>query len=501
VAFSLRAIAGTIHPALLEGGASRAPDDSVGRATSGNRNPMIRMSIGSEKLRPSFSGGRLSCIDPAIGRCGSLKWRGALVGAVFLFAPVLRTEAQEIPRPSITRQKVKQSLPTAGNLRVGPVLLRVDANFSAEYVDNVNLDQSKLDDVILTPSVGVTAIWPMTRQNTLRFRTSIGYSKYINNPALDRQNLLISPDSALSFDVYVGDFRFNFHDQFSFQQETVSQGSLGGLAQLPRFINTIGASVLWDMNDVIWTLGYDHYDFITVGDAANSQGAIAQNFGQLDHTTDQVATSASFKLSSVAIGGFEIVGATSNYPDAATANFSSLTLGPYLEYQLTPYTHLFVSGGYKAYSRDSGALGSTTTTTFGGAGGSQNGYYVNVSFIHTLNRYFRDRLDFGHNDEVDAYNGRARTDFVRYSGTWQVNRKLSLGFGLFYDNVDQISGNLFTNGLPEKFWRAGGSLSTGYRLTENLDVSLAYRYTKKDSNIPQFSYSQNSVTISLGYRF
>jgi hypothetical protein len=212
-----------------------------------------------------------------------------------------------------------------------------------------------------------------------------------------------------------------------------------------------------------------------------------------------VATSASFKLSSVAIGGLEIVGATSNYPDSSSADFSSLTVGPYIEYQLTPYTHLFLSGGYKLYSGNGGAVAAAGTVP--GIAGNQSGFYAGASIVHTLNRYYRDRLDFGRSDEFDAFNGRAQTSYVRYSGTWEVSQKMSLGIGLSYEDVNLVSGSLFNGGLGEKYSRIGASLSTAYRLTEHFDVGLAYRYTNKDSTIALLSYSQNSLTISLGYRF
>jgi hypothetical protein len=420
-----------------------------------------------------------------------------LAAGLLVLAGSLSASAQEVPRPSLTRQKTQQALPTVGNLRVGPVILRVDANLTTEFVDNVNLGAVSQSDLIVTPSVGVTAIWPMTRQNTLRFRASVGYQYYTQNSDLNRPNFLVSPDSALSFDVYVGDFRLNFHEQFSIQQDTSGQGT-AGVAILSRFTNTIGASVLWDLNEMIWTIGYDHFDFITIGSAANSQGDLALNTNQLDHTTDQVAASGAFKLSSIAIGGLEAALSTSSYPDSPSADFTSFTIGPFLEYQLTHYTHLYLSGGYKWYDGSPGAVGSTTAAP---QTGSTPGYYGIVSIVHTLNRYYRDRLDFGHSDEVDAFNGRAKSNFVRYSATWDLNQKLSLGFGASYARVNQVSGNLFNGSNPEIYSLIGASFNTGYQLTEHVNLGLTYRYTNKDSNLIGLSYSQNSLILSLGYRF
>ena len=160
-------------------------------------------------------------------------------------------EGQEVPRPSYARQKEKTSLPTLSNFRIGEVLLRVDAHLTTEFVDNVDLSATPKADFIVTPEVGISAVWAVTKLNTLRFRTALGYSYYFNNPRLNKQTTTISPDSALSFDLYAGDVKINFHNQFSLQQEAISQGTLSGVAQLERFTNTLGFSILWDTNDVV----------------------------------------------------------------------------------------------------------------------------------------------------------------------------------------------------------------------------------------------------------
>ena len=65
--------------------------------------------------------------------------------------------------------------------------------------------------------------------NTLRFSTSVGYQKYLIHPQYDTGSVMVSPDSELAFDVYVGDFKINFHDQFSVQQDPASIGSLNNV--------------------------------------------------------------------------------------------------------------------------------------------------------------------------------------------------------------------------------------------------------------------------------
>jgi hypothetical protein len=202
---------------------------------------------------PAIVPGRRASDNFFRGRCCDRRWLVAAAAAVgCLAAPA---DAQEVPRPSYARQVEKKTLPTVSNFKVGEVLLRTEASVGVEYVDNVDLTRHGKADVIITPQVGISAMWAMTKLNTLQFKAGLGYMYYMNNPTLNRQTTTITPDSALVFNVYAGDVKISFHDQFGLQQETTSQGTLSGLAQIERFTNTAGFSVLWDTNDVIWNFG------------------------------------------------------------------------------------------------------------------------------------------------------------------------------------------------------------------------------------------------------
>jgi hypothetical protein len=358
--------------------------------------------------------------------------------------------------------------------------------------------------VILSPELDINGTWVVTKLNTLRFRTAIGYAYYVNSPNLNRPVMTISPDSALSFDVYAGDVKINFHDQFSLQEETYNQGSLSGVAQLERFSNTVGVSILWDTNDVVWNLGYDHFNFITFGGANSSSGTLASNVSKLDHSTDQVSASVAVKLSSTLIGGIEGTAAYSDYPDSPDSNFTGISAGPYFEFQLTKYTHVFLSGGYKGVFSGANAAGSVSVSSSTAAQPSQGdpaGYYANLSFVHRLNRYYADRLEFSHTDEVEALSGHVQTDAVKYSGNWRINSRLTLSNALSYSAVHIVAGSAISGTVASDYTLFGGSLSTTYQISPRMDTTLSYQYVMKTAERASESYAQNRVTISLGYRF
>jgi hypothetical protein len=427
----------------------------------------------------------------------------ALSAALLALLPA-QADGQEVPRPSYARQKEKAALPKISNFKIGEVLLRVDAHLTTEFMDNVDLSKAGKADFVVSPDIGISAIWAVTKLNTLRFRAGLGYSYYFNSPNLNRQNFVISPDSALSFDVYAGDVRINFHNQFSLQQDAISQGTLSGVAQVERFTNMAGLSILWDTNDIVWTLGYDHYNFLTLGGANSSSGTAAATLSNLDHSTDQISASAAVKMSSVLIGGIEGTIALTDYPKQPDSNFTSVSAGPYFELQVTKYTHAFLSGGFKGFYSGVNAPGSvslSSTTPAQLAKGDPTGYYANFSLVHRMNRYYSDRLDIGHTDEVEGLSGHIQTNSVHYTGNLRVSDKITLGSGIYFEDVNVISGNALGGSTVSDYRRFGISLNTAYQITRSMDASFTYQYVRKDADRDAESYMQNRVTISLGYRF
>ena len=204
------------------------------------------------------------------------------------------------------------------------------------------------------------------------------------------------------------------------------------------------------------------------------------------------------------IGGIEGTGSHSDYPKSPDSNFTSISAGPYAEFQLTKHTHVFVSGGYKGYFAGANAPGSVSVSSTSAAEiakGDPGGVYANFSLVHRLNRYYSDRLEIGRTDEVDALSGHVQSNSVRYSGNWRVNNTVSLTGGLSFEDVHVVAGSAVGGTVASDFQRFGGSLSTGYRLSDHMGVTFSYQFLKKEAVRASESYVQNRVTISLGYQF
>ncbi len=459
-------------------------------------------------------------IPPTLNIFSSIR----LILLAFAFAFCANAWAQEIPRPSISRAaSAAPSLARPYNLKIGPIAFTAFAGLGLEFVDNLNLTSTeKSGDLVLRPSVGITAAWQVTKLNSLELRTTLGYAKYLQHPELDTHSALISPDSEIRLNVFVGDVKIVLHEQFSLEEDPVGSG-VNGVAKLGRFTNTIGATLLWDLNDVIWSLGYDHFNFITTGNTANTNGSLNANLSSLDHSTDQVSSSVMLKLTPTTGLGLEGTASYSFYPKNERADSTVYGLGPFLDVQLTRYTHLTLGGGYQLYTSKNGGDSAPapeflTASSIPGVdsiagpqrsgssprpSGDGSGYYFNLALTHRLNRFYQDRLTLGREFQVGLLSDRTVTTFVAYTSQWTFNQRLSLTASARYENVEQTRqfADAFQSGALSNYQVYSAALSTSYQLTKKLNVAVSYQFTKRTADLALQEYSQNRLALQFGYQF
>jgi hypothetical protein len=409
--------------------------------------------------------------------------------------------AQELPRPSMAREDQKSTnLPTDYNMKAGPVLLNFTGSVEGDYIDNIGLTNSNtMSDFLITPEVGINAQWPVTQVNNLSLSTSIGYTKYLIHPQFDQTNILVSPDSALSFDVYTGDFKINFHDSFSYQQDPVDEAALSDVVNFDRFENIAGIGVLWDLNKVILNLNYDHINFVSTG----LQTYTGQNLpdpGVLDYSADQVSASAELHVSSTFIAGLEAAASRREYDDFS-GDYDQLSAGPFFKVQITDHIKAQVSGGYQYIDSPANTFFPSQELTLIGPGygsGSQSGYYFNVTIDHEVNKYFLQRLALGHELELGFLAEESDVSYINYSASWHVNSHLNIALTLGYQDVDEQTGGLIGASSFDLF---SAGIQANFPVTKSLSGALIYQYNDKMADASDQSYTQNRVGLLLTYHF
>jgi hypothetical protein len=410
--------------------------------------------------------------------------RASLILAVLLLGLSPSLRAQEAVRPSLAgeaaaearRQSIEQ-IPY--NLLAGPVRFRFSITTGIEYNDNINLAETdKQDDIIIRPQFNIDAIWPVTQLNTLRLDLGIGYSFYLNHSNANTNGVLISPGSQLAFDIFIQDFRINLHDRFSLQQDPTAQLQLSNVVDYGRFENTVGVSVLWDLNKAVLTFDYDHYTYVSTTDT----------FSYLDRNAEVLSFSAYFALTSTTGAGIETTAVYDYYDQSFLNDSVTYSVGPFLETQLTNYIKLRASAGYQLIDFDGGGGVEDTSDA--------NEWYANILLSHRLNAAITQTLAAGHESQLGVNSNFIIVNYVRHTATWAIINRVLLATELFYEDGDD-SGGLFS----EHIQRYGGAATLGYQLTPHITLGLRYQYTQKQSDQPLRDYKQNRVSLDGTYSF
>jgi hypothetical protein len=417
-------------------------------------------------------------------RCGPFTKSLILVLFLPLFGIVSIAYAQDAVRPSLAgeaaseaRQQDVSRIPY--NLLVGPVRFRVSATVGVEYNDNVNYaDVGAQADWIFTPNINIDAIWPITQLNTLRLDLGLGYALYVDHSNYDTRGILIAPNSQVAFDIFVGDFRINIHDRMLAQQDPIAEPALSNVANYGRFENTAGVSVLWDLNKILLTLGYDHYTFVSTTSA----------FDYLNRNAEELSGSAAYLVTPTVKVGVEATGVFNYYSQHVLNDSTDFSVGGFAETEITNNIKLRIAGGYQEISFDhNGSVGDNSDLS---------DYYVNLLLTHRLNAVISQTVSAGHENQLGVNSNFITLNYVRHTVTWNLIRNTLLSTEFFFEDADESGGF-----IGEHFQRLGGAATIGYQFTPHVTLGLRYQHTTKDSDVAVRDYNQNRVSFDGTYSF
>jgi hypothetical protein len=416
--------------------------------------------------------------------------------------------AQDAIRPSLAGQAASEArqqdvsrIPY--NLMLGPARFRVGASVGVEYNDNVNYAEvNEQDDVIVTPNLTLDMIWPITQLNTLRLDLGIGYSFYLDHSNYNTDTILIAPKSQIAFDIFVGDFRINIHDRMQLQQDPIQEGALSNVRDYGRFENTGGVSVLWDLNKLLFQLGYDHYNFVSTTSA----------FDYLDRNSDIFQGSAAFIVNPTITVGAEGNVVFTRYDQSVLNDNKDYSAGAFVEVELTNNLKVRAAGGYQWINFDHNFVTFSLPTPFGTFlipvpdHKDLESYYVNGLIGHRINATLSQTVSAGHENQLGVNSNYITLNYVRHTLTWNLIRNTLLSTEFFFEDAKESGGfaGIFSPvplGTPEHFHRIGGAITLGYQLTPHVTLGVRYQGTSKDSNLLLRDYNQNRVSVDGTYSF
>ena len=404
-----------------------------------------------------------------------------LACALFAVRPGL---AQDAVRPSLAGEEAAEArrqdiehIPY--NLLTGAIKYRISATLGFEYNDNINLaEDNPKSDFIIHPQVTINALWPLTQLNTLRLDIGLGYAFYLDHSSQNTNGVLLTPGSQLALDVFVGDFRINFHDRFSLQQDPISELQLSNVIDYGRFENSAGVSVLWDLNKVVATLGYDHYLYISTN----------SDLDYLNRSAEVLVGSLACNLTNTTWVGIESSFVHDYYDQNVLNDSNAVTVGAFLETQVSKYMKVRVAAGYQMIDFDH--TGSVFDSN------DADDYYANILISHRLNAYITQTLAAGHESQLGVNSNYITLNYIRHTVTWNIIRNTLLSTEVFFEDANDSGGF-----IDEHLHRYGGAITIGYQFTQHVTLGLRYQFTEKDSDVPFRDYTQNRVSFDGTYSF
>ena len=409
-----------------------------------------------------------------------------------MFLGLLTTaRGQEAVRMSMASAQAAEARRTAAstigyyNLKLGQTAWNFGAGLGVEYNSNVNNTEFNPEgDLIFRPQMNARLLWPVSDQNTINLALGAGYSAYVNNPRLDRA--FITPDSELSFDLYVGDFWINLHDRFSITEDSYQDPTVVGTGNYSQFQNALGVATVWDLNKAIVRFGYDHVNYDSLS------GGNVQNFGgQPSGYSEVFSTSAGYALKPGMLLGAELGGSPINYttttPHTPYSNANQWNVGGFYDTPISEYIHFTGHAGYTVYSPD--ANGAMTTI------GDFKGVYAQLDIRHRVNEYVEYSLSGGRTVSVVFSGGTIDRYFADWQANWKILHKVSLGTSFHYEHGSQLVAG------SETYDQYGPGISLSRPITAKLTSSLGYNLYWRGSNLSGRDYTVNVVSLNFNYAF
>ena len=363
------------------------------------------------------------------------------------------------------------------NLSLGPVSIRTDAGISTAYNDNINVAYTgRQGDCIITPTFNVHGLWQATDVNALTFDIGLGYQWYTIHTG--DSSIIISPNSQTQFNIYVGDFKINLHDQFSFSENPVLVGQLSNVNQFPVFVNVVGERTDWDLGDIILSLGYDH----------TNQWVYNSNYSYLSYQEDAITPTLRIKVSSTIDTGVETSFSQMRYEQGVQNNSFTMLAGSFVEAKVNENLSVDAHAGVNLTDyATGGSNGSTTNIT---------GFNGSAGINHRINDVLTEGLTAGQEFLPGVTSNFTKRIYSNYNLGWQATTNFSVNLDLWWENLQDSQANFSQNAN-----RFGSNLTLAYNINDHMTTSLGYQGVIKNADPSSDSYAQNVVNLGFTYKF
>jgi hypothetical protein len=421
------------------------------------------------------SGGRLRLLLAVIG-CGGMFVRNA--GHAQTAEPLGGESAAQALKKSIQAEQYNQ--------QYGPVRVRTSAGLGVNYTDNVFYSHYPSEDIMLEPEANVDALWPISELNALNLSLGLSYEWYLKNSALNSDAPLVNPGSELAFNLFVGDFHIRLHENFSYQQSLFFNDFAGGnepyynfnnVGTFSRLDNNAGFDVTWSLDKAVFSVGYQHENFISTTSA----------FEYLNRASEWFTASAGYFVGDQVQTGLEARGSLHDYDQPTLLNDNwRARVGPFVEAAVWDGIKLRVGSGFDTAQYGADAPDSDYASYYA---------YANIS---QETRLFSHSLEAGRELLLGDNANNIKTIYVRYSISSSIIAHVDLRADTSVNVAEEYGG---PSGFDEKYTYYGAGLHAGWQFRKHWRTDLGYEFLLKESDLPLRDFHRNQVSLDVVWSF
>lgn len=377
------------------------------------------------------------------------------------------------------------------NIRLGSVLLDLTGTFGLEYNDNITLaDEGVKKDVILRPGVILHTEYRTSEINTLSLSLGTSYAKYLKHKELNTANNAWNVDRAsnLKYKVKLRSYTLTFSDYFNFSADPTDAVAVDPntgqadrkISVYSRFNNTAKVDIDHKEKNFSYNLAFSRMDVIPLD----------TQFKFLRRVEYNETLSIQYTAHPAFVPGIQ-GGFSQNYYRQGFQNDShGKTIGPTLEWRITPLVYMLASASY----------GTTHFKSTGSnqdlSGNKQRVFAMNVQLNHRMNRYYSHAIRFSRMTNFGSISNTTEVRTFEYIFSWRATKRITYE-GNFSFERGKDSGGL----SPENYTRYISGLKFAKRLNKHMTGFFEAYYAKKKSNKADGGYAVKRFVVSLNYDF
>jgi len=411
------------------------------------------------------------------GRCWWLPPAMSLAAATT--APAQTALRTAMATEAATEARQAQPQPENYTIKTEDFMLQVSPGMEVDWNDNINLTKTNPQaDCILTPLIMVNSSYRIGAQNRLNLAVDLGYEKYTQHDELSRW--YVGSQSALSFDVYVKNFKINLHDQVHYTQDSAQEAAVAGSGNYGTFGNTAGLAGTWDLENVSLSLGYDHQNL----------ESISGQYSQMNGATEMAVAKAAWQMHPKLTLGWESSASFATYEEKLLNDYQAYSGGIFGEWRPGSFLTIRPRAGLVFFdsSQTSAAIRAQNLAS----------WYGDLTLAHKATDFLNCSLSAGREIQPGVESDAIADYYVRPSLNWDLIKHVTLQTSLFYEHGAEGAGQEASLTESSFDWY-GSSLSLSYSPMKEIKISLNYRLTLRSSNVATREYTQNLVGLQFAY--